>query len=138
MITHMRNELFAAVFVALIAVGAGCSSAPKGEAPPAPGAIVFGTAVTLSVGGTASFQDGLSVTLAKIDDSRCPPDVVCIWQGELSATFRARGGKLGDEARELVLGTVRGTVAALDGYEFTLRDATPASATFVVSEDQER
>lgn len=38
---------------------------------------------SLRVGETQRFDNGGSVTLEKINDSRCKPDVVCIWAGEL-------------------------------------------------------
>ena len=47
--------------------------------------VVFGNVVSLNIGQEAIFTDGLSVKLLTINDSRCKPGVVCVWEGELSA-----------------------------------------------------
>lgn len=43
---------------------------------------------TLRIGETATMTDGANVTLVQINDSRCKPDVQCIWAGELAAEVR--------------------------------------------------
>jgi hypothetical protein len=48
------------------------------------------------LGGSITFPDKSRVELMQIDDSRCKPEVVCIWAGELSAEIRytdKTGGK---------------------------------------------
>ena len=91
---------------------------------------VLGKPVTLRTGGKAVFPGELSLTLKEINDSRCPQDVQCVWQGELSALFSVT---LGGVSEELRLGTVMKQSAVLKGYTFTLQNATPESATAVVA-----
>src|SRR6187431_1498448 len=71
------------------------NEAPPTPVPPAPSEPqtgAFGTETTLVVGASVRYPDGLTAKLEKIDDSRCKPDVQCIWQGEIAATLRLEGG----------------------------------------------
>lgn len=95
----------------------------------------FGKPVDLKIGTTVVFVDGLQVKLMSVTDSRCPKDVQCIWQGELTATFQVDGG--GDGAPQpLVLGTVREPKKSLAGYSFELTGATAASANLTAWKDR--
>jgi hypothetical protein len=50
----------------------------------------FDQDVTIGVGDTATFDDGLSFSLVRItSDSRCPKGAECIWAGEVVAVFTA-------------------------------------------------
>ena len=73
-----------------------------------------------------------SVRLEKIDDSRCPAGVVCVWEGELAPILKLVGGSVASE-REVRLGTSRTLEATVDPYAIALREATTTSATIVVS-----
>lgn len=99
--------------------------------PVGSGAAAFGEAETIAVGETAEWDDGLEVKLERIDDSRCQPGVVCIWQGELSATFTISGGTTAG-SRELRLGTETAQRASIGGYSFVLQGATATSVTLRV------
>ena len=75
---------------------------------------------TLKKGETKTSGSGLAITLAAIEDSRCPKDVQCIWAGEFAALLSMR--LLAREAQpvEVRLGqTTRPSAEAL-GYAFTL------------------
>ena len=39
---------------------------------------------SVSQGETININEELSITLTNVDDSRCPEDVECFWQGELA------------------------------------------------------
>lgn len=101
----------------------------------------FGTAVTLSVGDTATYKDGLHVTLTDVNDSRCPKGVQCMWAGELRAIFHVTGGVM-ESDRDIALsleadGTgSRGAMKTVDGYNISLDSVTASStqhnATFFV------
>jgi hypothetical protein len=54
--------------------------------------------------GSRTFSDGLQVTLTAINDSRCPEDVECVWEGELAATLQLTGGALGSDTLQVNLG----------------------------------
>lgn len=88
--------------------------------------------MTLSVGHTFKYEDGLKVLLKTVNDSRCKPGVQCIWQGELAPELRLSGGDLGNSEQELLLGTERAKEKTVGSYQFTLVDATTRSITLSV------
>ncbi|MES2223909.1 MAG: Gmad2 immunoglobulin-like domain-containing protein [Patescibacteria group bacterium] len=90
----------------------------------------FNNPFEISIGEKANFSDTLTVTLSKIDDSRCKSGVKCIWAGELSPVF------IVGKARSVVrLGTVSNTSVTFGNYTFILRDATATTATIVVKKN---
>lgn len=94
-------------------------------------AFQYGQDITLGVNDTASFTDGLRARLTAINDSRCKPDVVCIWAGELGATLTVH---VGDGAsQEVMLGTTTKPMASALGHDFKLVAATETSATISVT-----
>jgi hypothetical protein len=111
-------------------------------APPAPPpagdveimpAVRLGEEFTLAVEEGRVFEDGLQVTLMKINDSRCPKDVQCVWAGELSPVLKIENIDKADSAEELILGTTTRTSVAAAGYRFELKGATETTATIVVN-----
>ena len=92
----------------------------------------FGKAFKLNIGGKAAFADGLSVTLKEINDSRCKPDMQCIWAGELSTLLSVTGGEFKKAIEEVRLGTTNNKSATKDNYSFTLQSATETTATLLV------
>ena len=98
----------ATTLLTALAALAGCAAAaPRAEAgaeaaagPPAqrPAPAV----ATAPLGGTARLGGVAVRPLALIEDSRCPPDVTCIWAGRLRLKAAVSG--VAGEA-ELVLGT---------------------------------
>jgi hypothetical protein len=125
----MRTPTFATiVLTSLLLLGAGCARPTKDilvpPAPPEKETVSFGAPITLGVGEDMTYEDGLVVTLLEINDSRCPADVVCIWQGELSALLSVSGGTAGDAASEVRVGTVTAPTTTSSGYVFTLEAAT--------------
>lgn len=118
----MKHLAFAAVGLVLALGGFGCAA----------GGAAFGQARTFSVGETMTYDDGVSVTLTEIGDSRCPAGVQCIWEGELSPMLRVTGGDLaaGEDVR---LGTSTARTASAAAYGFLLSDATETEAVITVS-----
>jgi len=102
--------------------------------PPTSSRKEFGRAVSLSVNDQVTFADGLVVGLRKIDDSRCPANVQCVWQGELAPTL-AISQSQDDSTRteEIRLGTVNNNTVTAKGYQFVLQGATETTATIVVT-----
>jgi hypothetical protein len=92
----------------------------------------FTGAATVLVGNALRFPDGLLVKLERIDDSRCRPNVQCIWAGQLSATLLLRGGALPQE-QTLTLGTQRVRAEQAGAYGVELIDATESSAALRVT-----
>jgi hypothetical protein len=105
-------------------------------APPTPAAASasFGKAVALATGKSISYGDGLNVMLKEISDSRCKPNVQCIWAGELSAKLEVNGGAISTN-KEIILGTARNRTESTSGYTFTLNSATIDSATITVTKN---
>jgi hypothetical protein len=125
-----------ALLVVLTLASAACSSAvPVAHEPPPPrlpAAAAFGTTI-FRVGKPVVFADGLTVELKGINDSRCPAKVQCVWQGELAANLVARGGDLAHADQPVTLGTVTAKHRTLAAYDFVLSDASPATATVIVT-----
>lgn len=76
-----------------------------------------------------TFPDALVVTLLRIDDSRCPPNVQCVWAGELAPTFHLVGGALGADARTVQMGTSRTPTATVGAYTLALGNVTVGTGT---------
>lgn len=50
--------------------------------------IPLDTSFTLRIGETAEIENGFRITFQELtDDSRCPTRVLCIWEGEIDASF---------------------------------------------------
>lgn len=106
---------------------------PNCEFAPCPSGIEFGKPVTLGIAGTITYTDGLNISVKEINDSRCKADVVCVWQGELSASLSLLHGVFGDVPGEIHLGTVNNKSVSLKGYKFSLESATAESVIITVS-----
>ena len=48
--------------------------------------------IGLKIGETADIGSELKMTLLEVEDSRCPSDVVCVWQGTVSAKVQFQKG----------------------------------------------
>ena len=92
----------------------------------------FGEAEMILAGETRTYEDGLAVTLDRVDDSRCKPDVQCVWAGELAPVLTLRGGTLAG-AQTVSLGTTRTPRAQVGDYSLALDSATERSARVIVS-----
>lgn len=95
---------------------------------------ILGSPVNFVASEQLKFSDGLSVTLKEVNDSRCKPGLECIWEGELAPVFIVNNSTTGP--KEINLGTVRTKSVTENGYTFTLQDATPITATIVVTKEE--
>jgi hypothetical protein len=124
------------VFIVLGAVGLYISTKDESfDVEIEPVTASYDSPFSLSVGDEVYFADGFRVQLTSIDDSRCKPDVQCIWAGELSATLTINGGPLGEQTYpHLRIGEVTGTSASSLSLaaNFHLVSITPTSATLRV------
>jgi hypothetical protein len=68
----LLHPLLLAVSLAMAA----CVSA----APPAP---LVNVPIKLAMGSSAELQPGLSISFDRVEDSRCPQGVQCVWAGQL-------------------------------------------------------
>lgn len=91
------------------------------------------TAITLKQGEQAIFKNGLTISVAEINDSRCAPDVVCIWAGEIGITLSVYGLNSENNPQVIRLGTITTPSVSSNGYTFTLKTATTTAATIIVN-----
>ena len=112
----------------LLATLAACGGMPSQPTQNA----TFATPETFAVGGTKVYDDGLAVTLERIDDSRCKDGVQCIWEGELAPLLTLRGGGVAG-TRTVSLGTSRTPRAQVDAYALLLDSATLTTATITIT-----
>jgi hypothetical protein len=66
--------------------------------------------------------DNLSVTFSKIEDSRCPSDVTCVWEGRASVTLDIYDQK---QHQTILLTTGENTTSYVDSYKINLIDILP-------------
>lgn len=118
-------KMLGGVGVAIVVMmGAGCAASTNTNWQ-------LGDQVEMSVGEIVIFSDGPTVELTAINDSRCQPGVVCVWEGELSPVLTLSGGKL-NSAVEITLGTSRTNSTTAGPYTVLLQQATATTATIVV------
>lgn len=89
---------------------------------------------------TASEQNSIDVKFFNVtDDSRCPSDVTCIWQGKSTITVNVvkSGQNIGNFSLTSGLGDKNATVQILDGYflQLTKIEPYPKSGTTISLSD---
>lgn len=118
---------FAAASIACAATVSGGPPKPKGCASSADASPALANTFHVGVGGRATVAgEGLTLTFEKLlGDSRCPVNVVCVWEGE--AKIRVLAHKPPSEAAALELNTNDrfGAKAKYLGYEVELLGLTP-------------
>ncbi len=92
----------------------------------------FNKPITLKKNEHAAFFDGLTLTVKEINDSRCKPEVQCIWAGEITTLILVVHGRFGADSQEIRLGTTNTTSIDVQGYTFTLTSATENTITITV------
>ena len=81
---------------------------------------------------TTSFEN-LDVTFSEIDDSRCPVDVTCVWEGRASVIFNIYD-KIKNQTITLTTNEIQSQ--NIGSYEITLIDVLPYPvSTTDISED---
>lgn len=95
----------------------------------------FNQPIEMLVGEHYAFvEPKFFLNVYKINDGRCPADVMCIWQGEIQVTIGAYNGSVGAGMQDITLGTVNNKTASVSGYLITLNSATKTSATITVQQ----
>ncbi|HUP92673.1 MAG TPA: hypothetical protein VM074_10535 [Solimonas sp.] len=123
------RSIFGTALLLALAALAGCQAAPAQPPAPPPASTPgtpasFGVEQRLAVGASLRYDDGLLVTLEKVNDSRCPRDVQCIWAGELAPVLQLQDGALAAPV-EVVLGTAQRAEQEAGPYRLLLVDAAP-------------
>jgi hypothetical protein len=93
----------------------------------------YAATAELRVGESAVFADGLSIELLRVEDSRCPKDVVCVWAGELAAVLSATGGGFGADQVQIRLGELTGAERSSGSYVFSLKNNSTDGVSFIVT-----
>jgi hypothetical protein len=113
----MTSSFLCLALAALAASSCSAAQQPGDPAPPSSGTWVLevGKPIDLPSGGG-------TVVLEKVDDSRCPVGVTCVWEGEATAFLAFRGGGAPDERVDLSLrakstGEARGLQLELTAVE---------------------
>ncbi len=141
---------FASAAATLLLLGGGCLSKPVATTPneplpaPRPGdldpylmpAVEFGADFELAKDESRVFEDGLTVGLLEINDSRCAKDVVCIWAGELGYLLGLShngDNPPKDWTNQVRLGTTTAKEAQANGYNFILVEGREDGLTLRVT-----
>jgi hypothetical protein len=86
---------FPTVFAAVALSLAACSSVASSGDDAASARVADGATVQLDPGEVATLADGSTLRYERlVNDSRCAPDVQCVWAGdaEVAFTWRSAGG----------------------------------------------
>ena len=75
--------------------------------------------------GNSIHVDDIEISILKVDDSRCPVDVTCVWEGQVSATIQMRN-QTHENIEQFSLGY---TSAYMVPYKITLVDVVPYPAS---------
>jgi hypothetical protein len=117
---------------AMIGCASSGSSVSIAKVPDSAAVSVVGSAgsylVSLGIGQTAQIQEeALTVQLVEVNDSRCPPDVRCVWAGQATATLLVF--QSGSPAQSLKIGTSAPanfpSQASYGSFQFSLKSLEP-------------
>jgi len=81
--------------------------------------------IGLKVGETASIDSKLKMTLLDVEDSRCPSDVTCVWQGTVFAKIQLVKGDQDIGSYTISMETKEGNEQAIEGYHIRLTNVEP-------------
>ena len=86
----------------------------------------------LTIDGSAQVEKDLTVTFVElIEDSRCPPDVVCVWAGQVMVLVDIKVGER--NFGTLKLSTITGPITPVSVYTIEITGAEPQRASFNVT-----
>ena len=93
--------------------------------------------IGLKIGETGNIDAGFTMTLLEVEDSRCPSDVVCVWQGTVNAKVQ-----LNKEGKDLGLFTIpmesiEGGDQIFEGYYIRLTNVEPYPVSTNPIEDED-
>jgi hypothetical protein len=95
--------------------------------PSEPIVVPLGTSFELAPGQEA-LVEGLSVGFQRVgQDSRCPIDAVCIWEGDATVSVQLRTGAEGPATRELHTSGQFDSETSFAGYTVRLETLLPAT-----------
>lgn len=68
-----------------------------------------------------SSDNSLKFSISDINDSRCPSDVVCVWEGKADVTIKVESPQPGT----IVLSTYDNLIDTVGNFSFELKDVSP-------------
>jgi len=78
----------------------------------------------IKVGNSLVLPDGILITILSVEDSRCPADVLCVWQGEAKVSINVK--RASQDLGNLTLTSTTGQeIQSLDGYSIKLVEVQP-------------
>lgn len=81
--------------------------------------------IGLKIGETGYIDENLEMTLLDVEDSRCPSDVVCVWQGMVTAKIQLQKGTQDLGVHSISTETMEGSEETYDGYYIRLTNIEP-------------
>ena len=122
----MKKYLIA-ILMGFVFTGAGCVEVAVTDTGSAPSVVTdakFGEEIKFAfVTQEVTLEDGVTLTLKEVRDSRCPKDVQCIWAGELNYDFVFSDGQTA------TLGTTTKTSTTAGPYTITFVSITGATSS---------
>lgn len=114
------------VAATLFVVASGCAGPAEPDLSEASSRDVAGE-VELAPGRTVTIPGtSVGVTLVTVEeDSRCPVDVVCVWQGNVRATLDLQGPGAGPDVRVGLNTVLEPTAIDFAGLTLTIVDVKP-------------
>ncbi len=86
----------------------------------------------LTIDGSAQVEDDLTVTFVElIEDSRCPPDVFCTWEGQVTVLVDIKVSEQNLDTLEL--STITQPSAQIDAYTIEITGVEPPRASLNVT-----
>ena len=75
----------------------------------------------IAFGETITHNKNVELTFQEIQDSRCPTDVVCVWEGKADVRINVDSPQSGS----ILLSTYDNLIDTVGGYSFELIDVSP-------------
>lgn len=94
--------------------------------------VEFGSVITLGEGKTVVMADKSVITLKEINDSRCPANATCVWEGRADVLIKVVAPNVEDEIR---LNNVEKASVDINNYQFDFIDLTPFPGSSATSAD---
>jgi hypothetical protein len=125
-------KMVLAVLVGLVVFGCGLAQADEDAAPAEevaqPASVPLGQPFELAVGqSTTIAETGVQITLLGVrEDSRCPPNVNCIWAGQVTIELQVQTPT--DAPETFTLSTMFERSHVYAGHTIELHNVTPGPA----------
>lgn len=84
--------------------------------------VEFGTVIELEEGMTVVMEDKSVISLTEVNDSRCPVDATCVWEGRAEAIIKIEAPDVEDE---VILNDVEKASVDLSDYRFEFVELRP-------------